>query len=64
VTRDEPVLDFPAPSFIDIVRIDSITGGSAGAVFRKKPVEEASPLAGQPPPSRGIDFLFEDLNKL
>ena len=62
VLKDRPVKDFPVPSYIKIAEIDSISGGSAVVAARHKAYEEPPPVAGKPAPSRGIDFLFQDLD--
>lgn len=65
ILEDRPVKDFPIPSYINVAEIDSLAGGSAVVALKKRPAEENKiPVAGEPPPSRGIDFLYQDLDRM
>ncbi|HSA59019.1 MAG TPA: PBP1A family penicillin-binding protein [bacterium] len=61
--KDRPVLDFAKPAYIKLANIDSMTGGSALEDAAPKPEDLAIP-SGEAPASRGVDFLFKDLNNL
>lgn len=63
IVKEKPVQDFVAPSWIDLAKIDSLSGGSAVVATKRRPPSETVPVAGEPTKSRAIDFLFEDLNK-
>lgn len=61
VLKDKPVRDFAIPKDLKIADLDSMKGGSALAIV--KPDPEDNP-AGPAPTSRGVDFLYRDLNNL
>ena len=61
--KDQPVLEFAKPTNLKLANIDSMTGGSALEDAAPKPEELEIP-GGDAPASRGIDFLFKDLNSL
>jgi penicillin-binding protein 1A len=63
VLKDRPVLDFAKSKDIKIANINSMTGGSALEDMGPEPEELEIP-AGEAPASRGVDFLFKDLNNL
>ncbi len=64
VLKDTPVLDFTTPSKIKIAEIDFMKGGSALAGgHEEEEKEELEMPSVQAPASRGVDFLFNDLNK-
>lgn len=57
--KETPVLDFAFPQIKDI---DSLTGGSAP--LSAKPAPEGGTEDESTPGSRGVDFLYKDLNGL
>lgn len=61
VLKDKPVLDFAVPSTIKLAAIDSMTGGSALEEMKPEPEDLEIP-SGDAPASRGVDFLYQDLN--
>jgi penicillin-binding protein 1A len=61
--KDRPVKDFSVPASIQLAQIDSMTGGSAIGDLKPEPEELEIP-SGEAPASRGVDFLYQDLNKL
>lgn len=62
VLRDKPVLDFATPSDIKVANIDSMSGGSALDAMKPEPEGMEPANAGEAPASRGVDFLYQDLN--
>jgi penicillin-binding protein 1A len=63
VLKDRPVLEFAKPTNVKLANIDSMTGGSALEDARPEP-EDLDVPTGEAPPSRGVDFLFKDLDSL
>jgi penicillin-binding protein 1A len=63
VLKDKPVKDFAVPANIKLAQIDSMTGGSAIEDLKPEPEELEIPTE-EAPASRGVDFLFKDLDKL
>ena len=63
VLKDKPVKDFAVPADIKLAQIDSMTGGSATGDLKPEP-EELEVPTGDAPASRGVDFLYQDLDKL
>ncbi len=63
VLKDTPVKKFAVPTSIKTANLDSLTGGSALRDMRPEPEELEIP-EGNTPASRGVDFLYQDLNKL
>ncbi|HEX5037029.1 MAG TPA: PBP1A family penicillin-binding protein [bacterium] len=61
--KDEPVLDFAKPTDVKVADINSWTGGSALEEASPKP-EDLEVPTGEAPASRGVDFLYKDLNNL
>lgn len=61
--KDQPVKDFAFPKEIRLAEIDAMTGGSAPEDMKPEP-EELEVPTGQAPTSRGVDFLYQDLDKL
>ncbi len=62
--KDQPVLDFSKPSDLKLSQLDSMAGGSAGEARTKPEPEDIEIPTGQAPASRGVDFLYKDLNNL
>ncbi len=60
--KDKPVLDFAFPKLGEGKDFESLTGGSAPA--SAKPAPEGGVEDGSSPGSRGVDFLYKDLNGL
>lgn len=61
--KDQPVVNFATPANIKLAQIDSMTGGSALPNFKPEPEELEIPT-GSAPASRGVDFLYNDMDKL
>lgn len=61
--KDRAVLEFASPQDIEVAKIDSMAGGSALEDMSPRPEELEVPV-GDAPASRGVDFLFKDLNNL
>lgn len=61
--KDQPVLDFAKPKDLNVANIDSMTGGSALEDATPQP-EDLEVPTGEAPASRGVDFLYKDLNSL
>lgn len=61
--KDQPVLDFAKPKDINVANIDSMSGGSALEDASPEP-EDLQVPTGEAPASRGVDFLYKDLNNL
>lgn len=66
VLKDQPVLEFAKPADIEIAQIDSMAGGSAPENIKVEPEGEPyeDQTGGRAPASRGVDFLYQDMNKL
>ncbi|QQR79882.1 MAG: transglycosylase domain-containing protein [Deltaproteobacteria bacterium] len=60
--KDQPVLDFAFPKLPEGKDLDDFTGGSAPV--SAKPAPEGGSEDGSSPGSRGVDFLYKDLNGL
>jgi penicillin-binding protein 1A len=61
--KDQPVLSFAKPKDVKLADINSMTGGSATEDWNPKP-EDLDVPTGEAPASRGVDFLYKDLNNL
>jgi penicillin-binding protein 1A len=61
--KDQPVLDFAKPKDVKLADIFSMSGGSALEDANPKP-EDLEVPTGEAPASRGVDFLYKDLNNL
>jgi len=63
VLKDTPVLNFSSPPDIKVANIDDLSGGSSQPEAKPEP-EDLQVPTGNAPASRGVDFLYNDLNKL
>jgi len=59
--KDQPILEFPVPPDLKLAELDSMSGGSA--LGPREPPKLTEGEAGATSPSRGVDFLYEDLGK-
>ncbi len=62
VLKDKPVKEFAIPPDLKLADLDAMKGGSS--LQQSKPEPEDTSNAGPAPTSRGVDFLYRDLNNL
>ncbi len=62
--KDRPVLSFAVPKDIKLSEIDDMAGGSALEDLQPKPDDDLDLPTAPAPSSRGVDFLYKDLNGL
>lgn len=62
VLKDKPSKDFAIPPDLKLADLDAMKGGSS--LQQSRPEPEDTSNAGAVPTSRGVDFLYRDLNNL